>query len=248
MSRFTLSFLVVLLNSATALAQPTYRVGLRGGINRASSTVEPSRISPSSQYYYSASKSALYAWQAGAVLEVAFRRFTLQPALVFSQKGEQFEGATFSSGIAGVSGTEISTINHFNWLELPINVVYTLHGFQLFAGPYVALAVGGRQHVTGKLTYPTGILGFRSYDFDRKIRYGSDTENRRLDAGINFGLGYRKGPLQVQLGYALGLRNLHQQPEIDYLIIDYPQLSHNFNADRAYNRVTQLMATYFFEL
>ena len=145
-----------------------------------------------------------------------------------------------------MSKTEISTINRYNWLELPVNVIYTRHGFQIFAGPYVALGVGGRQHGTGKNTYPVGILGFQEYDFDGKIRYGSDTENRRLDAGINFGLGYRKGPLQVQLGYGLGLRNLHQNP-VEGIISEIPYF-HNFNTDRAYNRVAQLTGTYFFEL
>ena len=243
MPRFTLFFLTMLLSAATALAQPIFRLGLRGGLNQASSTVEPSRTYASSAYYYSASKSALYAWQAGAVLEVAFRRFALQPALVFSQKGEQFDAATSMSGVAGVSSTEISTINRFNWVELPVNVVYTLHGFQAFAGPYVALGVGGRQRGTGKNTYPVGISGFQSYDFDGKIHYGADTENRRLDAGVNFGLGYRKGPLQVQLGYGLGLRNLHQI-DPDYTVDSI----HNFWEDAAYNRVAQLTATYFFEL
>ncbi len=206
----------------------------------------PSSTSPSSQYYYSASKSGIYAWQAGAVLEMAFRQFALQPTLVFSQKGEQFDGATFISGFAGVSSTEISTVNRYNWLELPVNVVYTLHRFQVFAGPYVALGVGGRQHGTSWAASPYGRYG--PYNFDEKIRYGSDTENRRLDAGVNFGLGYRKGPLQVQLGYGLGLRNLHQHPETNYVLYDYGQLNHNFNADRAYNRVAQLTGTYFFEL
>lgn len=245
MLRVSCSLLAILLSAATVSAQPTFRLGLRGGLNRASSTVEPSNTSPSSQYYYSARKSALYAWQAGAVLEVAFRRFALQPALIFSQKGEQFDAATSINGFAGVSSAEISTVNRFNWLELPVNVVYTLHGFQVFAGPYVALGVGGRQHGTGKTT-SFGILGFRSYDFDGKIRYGSDTENRRLDAGVNFGLGYRKGPLQVQLGYGLGLRNLHQQPLAN--VLHGNPFYHDFNADRAYNRVAQLTATYFFEL
>ena len=246
MPRFYPLLLILLLTAAITQAQPTFRLGVRGGLNRASSTVEPSSTSPSSAYYYSASKSGIYAWQAGAVLEVAFRRFALQPALVFSQKGEQFDAATSIIGIASVSSTETSTVSRYNWLELPLNVVYTLHGFQVYAGPYVALAVGGRQRGTSRSASPYGRYG--PYDFDEKISYGSDTENRRLDTGVNFGLGYRKGPLQVQLGYGLGLRNLHQQPALNYLIIDYGQPKHNFNADRAYNRVAQLMATYFFEL
>ena len=136
------------------MAQPTFRLGLRGGTNRASSTVEAASNSPGSQYYYSASKSALYAWQAGAVLEVAFRRFALQPALVLSQKGEQLDAATSISGFAGVSSTEISTINRYNWLELPVNVVCTLHGFQVFAGPYGRLVWAGGNMARAKTLIP----------------------------------------------------------------------------------------------
>ena len=86
MPHFYFLLLTLLLSAATASAQPTFRLGLRGGLNRASSTVEPSQTSPSSQYCYSASKSAIYAWQAGAVLEVTFRRFALQPALYFRRR------------------------------------------------------------------------------------------------------------------------------------------------------------------
>ena len=170
----------------------------------------------------------------------------MQPALIFSQKGEQFDATTSINGFAGVSSAEISTVNRFNWLELPVNVVYTLHGFQMYAGPYVAMAVGGRERGTLLQASPTAF--YVPYEFDGNIPYGPDTENRRLDAGFNFGLGYRKGPLQVQLGYGLGLRNLHQQPETNGLIMEYPQWSHNFNTDRAYNRVVQLTGTYFSKL
>ena len=166
--------------------------------------------------------------------------------MVFSQKGEQFETATFISGFRGVSSTETSGVNRYNWVELPVNVVYTLHGFQVFAGPYVALGVGGWQRGTSWSASP--YARYRPYDFDEKIRYGADTENRRLDVGVNVGLGYRKGPLQVQMGYGLGLRNLHQPTKSNYLLYDYGQPKHNFNADRAYNRVAQFTATYFFKL
>lgn len=69
------------------------------------------------------------------MLEVTFHRFSLQPALVFSQKGERFDATTSISGFAGVSGTVISTVNRYNWLELPVNVVYALHGFQVSRDP-----------------------------------------------------------------------------------------------------------------
>ena len=241
MTRFYLLPLTVLLSPASVAAQPTFRLGLRGGLNRTTSTVEPASISPSSQYYCSASKSAIYAWQAGAVLEVGFHRFALQPALVFSQKGEQFDAATSISGVAGVSGTAMSTVNRYNWLELPVNVVYTLHGFQVFAGPYVALGVGGRQR--GTISGFSPFARFAPQSTNEKVAYGPDSNNRRLDAGVNFGIGYRQCPVQMQLGYGLGLRNLHQSNP--YQLYDY---GHDFNQDAAYNRVLQLTGTYFFKL
>ena len=111
----------------------------------------------------------------------------------------------------------------------------------------MALGVGGRQRGTflsASAVSPGTTYG--PFDIDEKAHYGSDTENRRLDAGVNFGLGYRKGPLQVQLGYGLGLRNLHQRP----LVNGFHDVAsfHNFNADPGYNRVAQLTATYFLEL
>lgn len=245
MLRVSLPFLAILLSTATISAQPTFRLGLRGGLNRATSTVAAASTSPTPYpFSYSATKSALYAWQAGAVLEVAFRHFAVQPALVFSQKGEQFDTYATTSGVAGQSTQETWLTSRPNWLELPVNVVYTLHGFQLFAGPYVALAVGGRQQGTTLQTSP--FAKFQPYDFDERIHYGADTENCRLDAGVNFGIGYRQGPLQVQLGYAMGLRNLHQTSST-YIIVEFPHY-HDFTTDAAYNRVVQLTGTYFFKL
>ena len=58
---------------------------------------------------------------------------------------------------------------------------------------------------------------------------------RRLDAGLNAGVGYRAGPVQVQLGYGLGL--LNQQPS------KAPAFHDDLPA--YYQRVVQLTATYF---
>ena len=232
MPRFTLLFLTVALSAATAAAQPTFRLGARGGLNRATSTVAAASNYAGFPHSYSASKSAIYTWQAGAVLEVEFHRFAIQPALLFSQKGEQFDTHEDINGFAGTSSSRASTISRYNWLELPVNAVYTCHGVQVFAGPYVALGVGGQLKRT--VFNSSATARFAPQESSSNIRYGADSENRRFDAGFNFGLGYRKGPLQVQLGYGLGLRNLHEP--IKGLISENPYY-HDFNADRAYNRV-----------
>ncbi len=241
----TLALGAALLSSAApASAQTTYRLGLRGGLNRALTTLDGASNGIDGFTNISADKSAIYAWQAGVVLEASFGKLAFQPALLFSQKGERFHTATSSRDTGFAFYTDQTSTNRYNWLEIPLNVVYTLHGdhgLQLFAGPYVALAVGGNQK--GTTLRANAVAKFASQDFNDQVAYGADTNNRRLDAGVNFGVGYRQGPLQVQLGYGLGLRNLHQAD--GSLLYDY---GHNFNADAAYNRVAQLTGTYFFSL
>lgn len=242
---------VLLLGAAPAPAQTTFRLGLRGGANRAQTTVAATGNSSGSYpFSYSTDKAARYAWQAGVVLEASRGNFAFQPALVFSQKGERMNTSLSASGFAGNSTFQTATTNRYNWLEIPLNVVYTLHGdhgLQVFAGPYVALGVGGRQRGS---TTAVSYYG-PAYDpipglerpIDERISYGEGTNNRRLDVGVNLGVGYRQGPVQLQLGYGLGLRNLHQPAETS--TVDF---AHEFGADAAYNRVAQLTGTYFFSL
>lgn len=243
MKRLLLSLpAIVLLAAATASAQtkPTFSLGLRGGANLTRTTLDPTSNTSDGNYNFAADKSAIYAWQAGLVGEVAFGKLALQPALLFTQKGEHFSTAISSRDSGFPYYEESSSTNRYNWLELPLNLVYTLHGdhgLQILAGPYVALAVGGRQQVEGS---SSGVVG--PYSYTAPLKYGPNTYNRRFDAGLNAGLGYRQGPVQVQLSYSLGLVNLHQQGA------DYPPSAFFYAPYDAYNRVAQLTGTYFFKL
>ncbi len=252
MKRLTTPLLLaslLLLSAATVSAQTTFRLGVRGGANRALTTLAAASNSPGTfPLSYSADNSAIYAWQAGLVAEWAWGKFALQPGLQFSQKGEKFNNNATLSGIANTY-YQTTSVTRNNWLELPLNFVYTLHsdhGLQLFAGPYVALAVGGRQRGTSYSFYGPAVDSV-PFEFENQVSYGPDTNNRRFDAGVNFGIGYRQGPLQVQLGYGLGLRNLHQAGPVS-IDPNFSPFPHNFNADAAYNRVAQLTGTYFFAL
>ncbi|MGI4761382.1 MAG: outer membrane beta-barrel protein [Janthinobacterium lividum] len=239
----------LVLSATTATAQTTFKLGVRGGLNRALTTVVPgSSASGLNTYERSADKSAIYAWQAGLVLEAAFGKFAVQPALLFSQKGEKFTTNVYYNAVGGGFAASTISTNRYNWLELPINFVYTLHGdhgLQLFAGPYVAMGVGGHQAGTNYLAAPN--ISYAPYEFDNQVTYGTDTNNRRFDAGLNFGLGYRQGPVQVQASFGLGLVNIHRDtPSFDPGFS--PLTAYNFYNDASYNRVAQLTGTYFFSL
>jgi hypothetical protein len=82
----------LLLSATSAGAQTTFRLGVRGGASRALTTQSAAgNYTENFGSYastFSADKSAIYSWQAGLAFEASFGKISLQPALVFTQKGE----------------------------------------------------------------------------------------------------------------------------------------------------------------
>lgn len=176
----------------------------------------------------------------GAVADIGFGQLAVQPALLFSQKGERL---VYSEDGYRAKSLKLDLRSRYNWLALPLTLVYAprrVPGLLLLAGPYVALAVGGYQRGT---TFD--YLGTTLSSLDGPVSYGNDSYHRRFDAGLNLGLGYGRGPVQVQLTYGLGLLNTRQaQPQLRSICGGI----HDFRADVARNRVAQLTGTYFFSL
>lgn len=255
-----LSFLLLLGGLAaatTAHAQMRISVGPRLGGNLATATgsvVDQSAIAGSDYTY---SKSLLLGVQVGIAASIGSGHWAVQPALLFTQKGlRQNYVATYNfNGITLQENDQITSRVHY--LELPINVVYSLgadgDGFQLFAGPYVAVGVGGQASYALQLTSNSPSFPGDSYNDSQPYAFGStfkepdpnstgpaiDARIRRFDAGVNAGVGYRRGPLQVQVGYGLGLVNV--QP-------DYPASYQQQENTKSRLRTVQLAATYYFPL
>ena len=282
---------LLVLALPVAHAQTSISLGLRLGLNAASrsgtepiswpdfSSIGTSPGTHNTTYSQDYTRSAVLAPQFGAVLDVRFGKLGIQPAVLLSQKGadqrmnsQYTQTTTPYPGSNDPSYTDTSNDQyHFvsrpNYLEIPVNLVYTFggdNGFQLFGGPYVAFGIGGRAKLEAIRTY--NYEGFSNFN-GSIYKYGTTTQlfqdaypnqpntsksdqyfsfdassgaivSRRFDAGLNLGVGYRQGPLQVQLGYGLGLIN--QQPaKASYQRDDLPAY---------YQRVTQLTATYFLKV
>ncbi|MGI4863561.1 MAG: outer membrane beta-barrel protein [Janthinobacterium lividum] len=252
------SFLLLLggLAATTAQAQTRISIGPRLGANLMSASAAAIDQSALSGIDYSYSKSSLLGWQVGLGASFGSGHWEVQPALILTQKGlRQKLAANYSFGVLTVQeNDQIDTRAHY--LELPINVVYCLgqdgNGFQLFAGPYVAVGVGGQAHYSLAQTTNDPSYPGDSYDGSHKVAFGDtfvepdpnasgpgiEARMRRFDAGFNAGVGYRSGPVQVQLGYGLGLLNV--QP-------DYPD-SYQVDNTKAHLRTVQLAATYYFPI
>jgi hypothetical protein len=145
---------------------------------------------------------------AGVMADIGFGHLAIQPAVQFAQKGYD---QTVTSSL--VTSSQV----RFNYLAVPINLAYTQHrdgqGVQVFVGPYVGVLLGG--HYTSVTRYPPSILlpditksgkvvAAESY---APSATDSSFYSRRLDAGLQFGLGYRYQGLLLQAAYSLGLTN-----------------------------------------
>ncbi|MBH8556940.1 outer membrane beta-barrel protein [Hymenobacter negativus] len=177
----------LLATAPAARAQTTFSLGLRAGANLANragddptylantgSNSGTATIVVNTQQSYN--RQAIIAPQFGAVLDVNFGKLALQPAVLFSQKGvEQTLDATttttysFGSNVFNRSTftEKLHSTSRANYLEIPVNLVYTTggdHGFQVFAGPYVAFGLGGRTEIEnqGNTTSTNGSGGSSS--------------------------------------------------------------------------------------
>ena len=254
MKNFFLSTLALLaLTSSAAQAQTTITFGPRLGVNL-------SRFSYSGTPQQFDDVKSMAGVQVGATANISFGNLAFQPSLIFSQKGAELK----SSGRAVNDGYPftyaITASPKLSYIELPLNFVYTSggdHGFQLFAGPYVAMGVGGggSYNVAITSTDPDLALFNGDYPGTLKVEYGTQQNDnaaapnnpnatsapplvltfRRLDAGLNGGIGYRVGPFQAQLGYGLGLVNFVPNDN-----------NGQDTGSKGYNRGFQLAANYFF--
>ena len=160
----------------------------------------------------------------GVMLNARFGNLAIQPALTYSMKGaKQDEEET--STIGGVSyTTKYKSSVAMDYLDVPINLVYTTggdNGFQVFVGPYVAFGIGGK--VKGE-TETTGGGQTIKNDFDGDVKFKGDVKEsddsedigafaKPLDFGINAGVGYLVNNFQIQAGYGLGLANFESKYE-----------------------------------
>lgn len=162
----------------------------------------------SGRSYTTSSRSG---FAAGVMADIGFGHLAIQPAVQFTQKG--YDQTVTSS----LNYLTTSSQVRFNYLAVPVNVAYTQHrdgqGAQVFAGPYVGVLLGG--HYTSVTRYPAAIL-LPDITTEGKVvaaesytpsSTDSNCYSRRVDAGLQFGLGYRYQGLLLQAAYSLGLTN-----------------------------------------
>jgi hypothetical protein len=271
-SKLTASLLLLtgsLLLATTTQAQVTFGIGPRIGLNLSkglfSEAYAPSFPTHDVPTRY---RSGV---EAGLVASVGFGHFALQPALLYSQKGFAIQDTHQEKTPDSFSTVFLVELNHddtyrFNYLTLPLNLTFAQHadgqGFQLFAGPYLGLLLSGQWQTHTKRAETIDPSFHRIEEAWGKgefvpksaayLRLAEDPPapgkqySRRLDAGVQFGLGYRLGGALLQLGYSLGLQNQAVGREVAYY--GTPGSTTKVVGPEYYNRAFQVSLAYLFGL
>lgn len=208
--------LICLIFACTAgklcMAQKSH-VYLKGGLNIANiSSTTDGKVDES---------NAIASFHVGIMGDLAIGKFfAIQPGLLLSGKG-----AKVQSGNPSDANYYKATTRPL-YIELPVNAVVKIplnNESNLFAGagPYIAMGVGGKQKVEGKVLG----VGFSS---EESIKWSNDdpaTFNeeegtgfgvmKRFDTGINFTAGFQLDKVLLSANYGLGLAKLQSGSDND---------------------------------
>ncbi len=184
MKSITIVMTLMILLTAFSLSAQT-SIGLTAGATFANVTIKASGIAVSPNL-----KTGI---TAGIMIDASLgKNFNFQPALNFVQKGYKIKDNGSSE-----------TVN-FNYLEVPLNFVYSTQkeeGFFIGAGPSIAYGISGMDKLKQE-----GMP-----DDNEKIKFGSSADEvKPFDFGANAVVGYRlKGGFIVSGNYNLGLSKIN---------------------------------------
>ncbi|MDO7884243.1 porin family protein [Hymenobacter cheonanensis] len=246
MKHFITHFLLgsFFLTTSAAQAQVRIRIGPQVGYTLSSASFSvidyPDYFTPSGSY-----RSG---FAAGLVAQLGLTdHLSLQPALLYARKAPAVTISSYYQPNNYYYFDEYTF--QFNYLTLPVNLLYSQRadgqGGQVFLGPYLGWLLGGQYTHGARAGYGSSITGGGTYS--GKVAAGdtyatstkdSNYYSRQLDAGLQAGVGYGVGALQLQATFSLGLRNIGAAYA--------PTANNPYEAPVIRNRSFQLSAAYLF--
>jgi hypothetical protein len=221
----------------SAQAQTTFSLGPQVGLNVTTATYSHNAVSP-----YDLHTAPLSRLEVGLVATMGAGHFLLQPALLYSQKGFVLKGTLLPTASPTSRPIAAQVTSQLNYLTLPLNFVYAQkangEGFRLFGGGYVGLLLGGKRKVRDEYANTNSFASI--YESESPIKPGNNSASstdfyaKRLDAGLQVGLGYQYQSALVQLTYSAGLTNP---------AVTYPPLPSE-NSPSYYNRALTISLAY----
>lgn len=185
--KLTLS--IFLLSVTQLLCAQSVKFGIKGGLNR--SFIDGGTLPPGVEGI------PRYGFHVGVFKEYEFNKWSIMPSLLYSVKGFRVNVAPPSTppGVDKITGTRT-----FNYLELPINLLYNfkINSGKIFvgAGPYVGYLLAANGH-------NTMTAGGTSTYTETKFGVGGNGDYKRIDLGVNFvtGIALKNGLLFNMAAY-----------------------------------------------
>ncbi|MGI4863083.1 MAG: porin family protein [Janthinobacterium lividum] len=242
-STFSLLSGLVLLSFASQ-AQATFRIGPQVSYSLSTASFNVSDYPD----YFSTFSSFRSGFEAGVVAQVGVgTHWAVQPALLYARKAPSYGTSSYYQ--PNNYGYKQEYTLGLNYLLLPLNLLYSQRpngqGGQVFLGPYVGWLLGGTYRVRTNAGTGQPSVGGPAYDGNVKPgdTYATGSQNsdyylRRLDAGLQVGVGYGFEALQLQASFSLGLRNIGAAYA--------PNVASYYEAPVIKNRGFQLSAAYLF--
>lgn len=182
----------------------------------------------------------------------------LQSGLFYTQKGFNKDLKKLEDMANEDSSEKIEVTgdwsNRYNYLELPIHLVYNIKDFNVYVGPYLAYGLGGKAKLDLTFTDESGDKETYKGEADINAVGGDVLQNdffnedvfevvvyKKFDAGVDLGVGYKYDKFLFQAQYSMGFINI------------IPQISdstNEFDVDKDYNLKNKgfsLSLSYFFK-
>jgi len=105
---------------------------------------------------------------------------SVEPALYYSQKGYEMNGALSLKGVEFL-GANAKARLEANYIDIPVVLKANLNGLQLFAGPQVSYLTAANLHTTA------GVLGFNLLN----SKVDASNQFSRVDVAATAGIGYK---------------------------------------------------------
>ncbi|MFW0716749.1 outer membrane beta-barrel protein [Pedobacter sp. N23S346] len=136
--------------------------------------------------------------------------FSVQPGLTLTGKGGKAQYYDSNYELLNLYVFEGSYKSNIMYVEIPLNAVlnFKLGGGKIFfgGGPYFGFGISGRIKTDGIAQSGGNSV---SESTARDIKFGSDKDFKRGDAGLNFLAGYQlNNGFNIHAGYGLGLKTI----------------------------------------
>ncbi|CAN5507215.1 porin family protein [soil metagenome] len=186
-----LIFTLTLLTFTAFSFGQSVNFGIKAGINLSSLT--------RSGFGYEFGTGNLTGFHIGGIADFKFRRFSIQPGLFFTTKGEKISGLMPNLTGGSQPFTAKTTLDY---IEVPVNFIYRIpvhHAAVYFGGgPYFAYGISASYLLNGQ-----------SYPATFGTVYNKGLNFKNPDYGISFIAGVQlKNKFIIDAGYGLGLANL----------------------------------------